>query len=637
MRTGAIIYPILANNASLTALVPAASIFALRAEQPTSTSYIVYREITSIPLNTTGDSTSLTVDPRLRQRSILDINTVQISCFASTYLEVENIAVEVRNALDREWGSVPSPYHNDIYVDSIVYDSAVDDYDDDYGDRGVYMKHLDFTIRVVRVNQGYANQYEMFFDGVDEYLSATDAAVFTPNSSGEDRGFSISVWFRGLPENTGSCGLVEKVSFSPSLTLEYSLYLDSYGKPNLFLWGNNSLLEFLQWTMEVNVINGEWQHIVVTWDLEDTEDSMTAYINGIMYEVDEGNTTFAEGTAWSSITSTDAPLTVGRYFGAVYNECWIDEVAIYDNELNQADANSLYNSGLTSPASEIDYLLAWWRMGDTLGPLTYPTIEDASSNSNPLTMQNMYSGNIGTVVPSPFPNLYALSFDGIDAYLEVPTNAALSPVAGEGFTIMCWVKVPQVGTATVILNKTSVPYNPEYVVQIQPGGKPKIFFYGNLDGSIYQSLELNQELVVDTWYHIAFTFTNFTAGILGYIDGQNVAGTAGSSPTWSASINGTSPLWMARQGVSYYEIELDELAIFTSVLYPNTIEAIYNQGKPLDLTYFDYGFIELNGWWRMGDTIGTATFPIIVDASSNTNDGTMNNMLDSDITDTDVP
>ena len=149
MRTGAIIYPILSSYAPLTTLVSANKIFAVRALQPTTEGYIVYRELSSTPTNTNGpDAGQTTTDPRINQRSILDVITFSVSCFHSNYLTLENIAVEVRNALDREWGSAQAPYNNDVYLDSCIYTSCVDDYDDKFGDSGIYIKHLDFSIRV---------------------------------------------------------------------------------------------------------------------------------------------------------------------------------------------------------------------------------------------------------------------------------------------------------------------------------------------------------------------------------------------------------------------------------------------------------------------------------------------------------
>ena len=130
MRSGAIIYPLLINYAGLVALVPANKIFALRGQQPTDGPYIVYREISSVPLDTKGDSTDTAADPRIKQRSILDTTRVQISIFAKTYIQVEDIAVQVRQALDREWGTVEAPYQYQIALDSCIFESSVDDFDE---------------------------------------------------------------------------------------------------------------------------------------------------------------------------------------------------------------------------------------------------------------------------------------------------------------------------------------------------------------------------------------------------------------------------------------------------------------------------------------------------------------------------
>ena len=149
MYSGAVIFPLLAASSELTALVPSTKIFAVRVQQPTDIPYIVYREIATVPLNTKGDSTDVGANPREKQRTILDTLTVSVSIFSERYDKVESIAIAVRNALDRY--HTTSSFSNRISVDSIVFESAVDDYDEDYGDHGCYIKHLDFTIRLNRI------------------------------------------------------------------------------------------------------------------------------------------------------------------------------------------------------------------------------------------------------------------------------------------------------------------------------------------------------------------------------------------------------------------------------------------------------------------------------------------------------
>jgi hypothetical protein len=62
------------------------------------------------------------------------------------------------------------------------------------------------------------------------------------------------------------------------------------------------------------------------------------------------------------------------------------------------------------------------------------------------------------------------------------------------------------------------------------------------------------------------------------------------------------------------------------------IVAIYNSGVPADIS-------SLNpvGWWRMGDGTEAGSGTTVYDMSSNSNNGTLNNMASPDGFVTDVP
>ena len=77
---------------------------------------------------------------------------------------------------------------------------------------------------------------------------------------------------------------------------------------------------------------------------------------------------------------------------------------------------------------------------------------------------------------------------------------------------------------------------------------------------------------------------------------------------------------------------MDEYAIFDTVLSASDVASIYNSGVPNDISGINY----LIGWWRNGDPTGTGAYPTIVDQSTNSNDGTMTHMASGDIV-TDVP
>jgi len=398
MRTGAIIYPILSSYNTLTNMVAASKIFAVRALQGTQGPYIVYREIASTPTNTNGDSLDTSADPRIRQRSILDVYTVQISVFADTYLDVEEIAIAVRQALDREWGSATTLYADEISLDSCVYQSCVDDYDDDYGERGIYIKHLDFSLRVNRIfiSNTFLNEKSIHFDGVDDKCEGIDSSLYTPTTDG----FSISVWVK--MDTTGASEWIAGKNAqwgSGAYHYEWDLlkrYNDSIRFRTFF---GDSLTNNVEFD-SVQTIGTDWTHIVVSYDGSQTAAGYTMWINNT--ELTQANT-LAEVTlngSYGSISDTICKFMVG-FSGSDSMSGNVDEVTIWSEVLSSTKVSNLYNNGkagspLVAPTVS-DNLVGYWRMGDGA---TYPNIPDNSPQySNQIVMTNMTSGDIESDVP----------------------------------------------------------------------------------------------------------------------------------------------------------------------------------------------------------------------------------------------
>jgi len=243
----------------------------------------------------------------------------------------------------------------------------------------------------------FTNIYSLAFDGVDDYVDMGDADVLTPNNSGANRGFSISLWVK-LPSN-GQRVLSKSNEFSGgSYHYEYDIKTDFAGRAKLTLYSSNSTSNNITLRIDTALSFDTWHNVVFSWDLGITNTDLIGYVDGVRYSVADGNATWAIAGTFTTVTNTVNPLILAK-LSAAYGQMFLDEVAIFDNITSDADATSIYNSGTPDNLNSMSYLLGWWRNGDTAGTSVYPTITDDSSNSNDGTMTNMDSGDIVTDAP----------------------------------------------------------------------------------------------------------------------------------------------------------------------------------------------------------------------------------------------
>lgn len=244
---------------------------------------------------------------------------------------------------------------------------------------------------------GFENLYSLDFDGTNDYVTFGDADVFTPNNSGANRGFSIACWIK----TSGGGGQDEILSKMDGSNDEYKFEVGRDGKLDVsFIGGNNtSNVQNLQLNTPI-VGDDNWHHVAASFNLADASTSLSLFVDGVEYTGADAGATYTSTGTWSAVSNTSAPLVMGSRGGSSWFYAGnIDELAIFDNVMTEAQATAIYNSGTPTDLSGEDYLLGYWRNGDTAGTSVYPTIEDYSSNSNDGTMTNMASGDIVTVVP----------------------------------------------------------------------------------------------------------------------------------------------------------------------------------------------------------------------------------------------
>lgn len=374
MKSGLAIYDILKNDFYVSALV-SNRIFPNVAKNSTTFPFIIYDVESESP---TQDKDGV---------STLDEDFVMVSCYCKTYSEASDLARKIRTALDRKSGS-----YGGLDIQSIQYNGYNDTFDDNTSDEGVYRKALDFKIRVINIIPSvFSNTYSLEFDGVDDYLSLGDSDVFTPNNSGANRGFSISFWIKLSNKS--------QQIFSKNIAgnVEYDCNVRFNGNLRLTLYSSDSDSIFQRLNIDTDISDGNWHHIVYTFDLGNTSSSIVGYLDGVQKTNGSGATYDSQGT-WVSVSNTGADLRLA-YANGSYGESLQDEFSIFDDVLTSSQVTDIYDLGDPNDLSIINYLIGWWRMGDPTGTASYPKITDQSTNNNDATMENMSSSDITTIVP----------------------------------------------------------------------------------------------------------------------------------------------------------------------------------------------------------------------------------------------
>ncbi len=164
----------------------------------------------------------------------------------------------------------------------------------------------------------------------------------------------------------------------------------------------------------------------------------------------------------------------------------------------------------------------------------------------------------------------ALSFDGVDDYVEVADSESLDIT--DAITIEAWAKVNSwVNSYPRILakkNAYSLYFNASthrVEMQIYQSGSVKI-------------VEAQQDLSLNTWYHIVGIYDSST-GFKIYINGNEVPLAGDTGTTGSIDSNANNVLIGQYEGlVRYFNGTIDEVRIYNRALSEKEIKTLYYYG-----------------------------------------------------------
>lgn len=231
----------------------------------------------------------------------------------------------------------------------------------------------------------FPNERSVLFDGVNEVIRCGTNLDIEKNDP-----VTISFWIK-TTTTTAHTMIVGKTA----LPLGHGGYYVRTWSSGRVLWNfGDSVGYVFQQNSTATINDGSWHHVTCTYDGSMSYTGMKVYVDGI-----EGSSNLNTNSLATNLP-LGATFSMGAYYsGSAAFDGQLDEVSVWDRELDQDEVDEIYHSG--APTNLIQHsaaanLIGWWRMGDED---TYPTLTDNSSNSNNGTMINMESGDIVTDVP----------------------------------------------------------------------------------------------------------------------------------------------------------------------------------------------------------------------------------------------
>jgi hypothetical protein len=169
-------------------------------------------------------------------------------------------------------------------------------------------------------------------------------------------------------------------------------YVLAFQKKLYFFFGQNGSNYITKVTDSTVLNTTDWVHFAITYDGSSSNSGIKIYINGSEASSTGGSAGTFNGTVdYNSARLRIAGMNTGysifhRFPGDM------DELSIWDAELDSGAVSNLYNSGNGSAATNVSSssLVAYYNMES--GPGT-ATLVDRSSNSNNGTLTNMNTGS----------------------------------------------------------------------------------------------------------------------------------------------------------------------------------------------------------------------------------------------------
>lgn len=415
--------------------------------------------------------------------------------------------------------------------------------------------------------------YALSFDGDNDYvdLGNDDSLDF-----GAADPFSISAWIK--PDVVKNSFIVAR-SESDTEKAGYQFVLRPDNKLAFAIINDNTVSPRDRFIIDgdsLDVTEGAWNHVVVTYDGSSDTDGVTFYVNGVKetaYDVKENSLV---GSGY-----TDAPTMIAtREQLDLEFEGSIDEVVFFSDEISEDLVQDIYE-GATFDGCELEPvvyecasapsgLISWWDLDEMSGTVAADRISD-----NDGVLLNGPSWTEGKVNNS-------LLFDGDDDFVNVSDDSSLDFGNGD-FSVAFWVKKLEDSSSwdncpgvMKWRNGGSAPGENEWAVSLCDDANNNKPGFAIETGTTNNRAVSPDEISLNQWHFIVALREGFDMKI--FVDNE----LKGNASIGNASVNNVGrDLYIAARDWSsrgYTNAQFDEVQLYGKALSDTEIANIFNAG-----------------------------------------------------------
>jgi len=394
------------------------------------------------------------------------------------------------------------------------------------------------------------------FDGVDDYIRIPHAFNLEFDS------LTIEGWIR--PDDTSSGSLFDK---------EEGRLLLFNGKVACGLGMASGIL--LSFPGSTSISIGEWTHVACTYDMASGVGKI--YLNGLEDGI------FDSGVLNNPLVSDNNDLTIGNdlFLTNPYSGL-IDELSIYDRALSIEEVQEINKAGRAGKcelepavcAPVPDGIVSWWD-GRGSGISLEEEVDDIVDGNYGVPSTINWQSQQGYV------NSFALEFDGVDDYIQVPDadNLDVSSITIEG-----WIRPDEVGSRQTILSK----FNPiqgswNYAMYVDTGS---LYCIVDTSKGSLVAISASNSIPFGQWTHVACIYNEENGLLEAYMGGNRVG--LDSLSQFASIIFSTGDISIGALSAelndeivsfNYFDGLIDELSLYNRDLGPEEILTIYEAGS----------------------------------------------------------